>query len=203
VQSPAAAEPTGAVESVTLQAAGRATRGGLAVDTYTATLPGRGGAGRPATLSYARLAELAGGRLPIGIRPPGAALTDTAPVTYRATTTVTVWAERQTRRVVDLRWTERVRASVTGTIAGTIPLDEPVTRASTALPARVVATAAAAARHDVDQLDRREDLHDAAWVSGALAILAALAAAALSLRRPPARQAQAVGTESTPGVLHG
>jgi high-affinity iron transporter len=191
------------VASISLRASGHTTRGGLALATYTAALPGRGGADQPAALSYARLAELEGGRLPIGIKPPSAAMSDTAPVTYRSTTTVTAWVEPRTRRVVDLRWTERVRASVTGTIAGTVPLDEPVQRATRGLPAATVASATAAARHDVDQLDRREDLHDGAWATGGVAVLAAAAAAALALRPRPRTRPEPVASSSTAGALPG
>jgi high-affinity iron transporter len=202
VQSPAAAaDRVGAVEAITLEAAGRVQRAGLSLERYTATLPGRGASGRPAELPLSELATLNGGRLPLGIRAQTAAPSATVPVTYRSSTVLTIWVEPQTGRLVDLRWVESVRAAVTSPTVGTIPLDGTVARAAAGLPAGVAAHAATAARDDVAQLEHRADLHDAAWATGVVALLALLAAAALSVRRPPARRPQPVASESTASAL--
>ena len=112
---------------------GTSTRDGLATDVYAATAPGRLAATMPTTVSYARVAELNGGRLPIGVQPRLAA---NATVHYADRVLTTVWIAPQTLRIVDVRSVERVSATVASPGGGTFALSRPVRIVATGLPAQ-------------------------------------------------------------------
>jgi high-affinity iron transporter len=173
--------------------AGSASHDGVAADIYIATTPGQLASAMPTTLSYARVAALNGGRLPIGVQPRLAA---NATVHYADTVRTTVWIAPRTQRIIDIRSVERVTAAVASPDAGTFPLSRPVRVASTGLPKQSAAVAASAARADSATLDHRALLIGLAWTVGVVGALALLAGAALAVtpRRRPAPAAQAVRT---------
>ena len=185
-QNPATAS-TGAVRDLTLSRAGAESRDGLRVQTYALSRPGEAVTDQPATLTPARIAELNGGRLPLGLVPAGSALPEAVPATYRSTTLLTVAVEPRTSTVVDLRWQQTVTASVTST-AGTFQIASPVAEATAALPADQVRAAVAAAERRGTDLDRRTTMHEWAWVLGVAGVLTFLSGGALALhgrRRQP------------------
>ena len=65
---------------------------------------------------------------------------------YTDANTLTAWVEPRTGRVLDLRWNEIVKATITDPVVGTVPLDEPVKAADRVLPTADVAASAASAR---------------------------------------------------------
>ena len=84
----------------------------------------------------------------------------TVGVRYTDTRVLTAWIEPRTGRVVDLRWTETVQATLTGTQVGAVPLDSPVATASRrAAQAPRRRAAADAARGDLSALRERSALH--------------------------------------------
>jgi high-affinity iron transporter len=179
-QSPVS-RTVGAPATFRLDPLGSAARAGITTETFRANVPAAPPAGRPGTLPAAEIARLNGGRLPIGL---GASAQ--YPVGYRSALTLTAWLDTRTGRIVDLAWAERVTAAVR-TAAGSQALPVPVVSARTALPARAV-TAAAAAAHDArSTLDTRSLLLAPAWCAGVVAAAALLAAAGFQLagrRRP-------------------
>ena len=189
---PSAAAPfaTGAGESLTLITSDQ--HAGVATDVYSKT---SAGAPTKRQISYATLAILNGGHLPIGVHTvPGG--TATASTTESRTTTV--WVEPRTQRVIDRHVvTKDVTTLVQST--GPIPLGSTATR-TTATPAGVVSAAADAARHDLDQLDRHSVLSDLAWAAAISAFIALLASAGLRFaapRRPEAGQPLTSTPETT------
>jgi len=163
-----------------LRRTGGAERAGVAADVYTGTRPGSGAVGRPTVLSFERAAALNGGRLPLGVVPQGvSAADDSVRVQYADADELTVWVEPSTGRVLDLRWTETVRATLVGTQVGAVPLSSPVARGSRAFPAATVAEAAAAAKHDLRIGTDRSDLLTGVWLAAGVAVVA-LAAAGLT-----------------------
>jgi high-affinity iron transporter len=182
-QSPAADDAGAAAGTasapITLRRTGSGQHDGVATDIYTASRPGTAAADRPARLSFTQVAALNGGRLPLGVR--GTDANATVAVQYSDTSTLTAWVEPRTGRVVDLRWTETVLATLTGTQVGAVPLDRPVASAASGLPAATAASAAGAARHDLSALDRRSALHAGAEAAGAVAVLALLATVLLAV----------------------
>jgi high-affinity iron transporter len=177
--SPLAAQPVGAQQDLSLRRDGNGSLGGVAALVYTATVRGAGAQGRPARMSYQQLAKLNGGRLPIGLNTVGSG--DFAAMSYIDTDTLRVWVEPRTGRVLDLRWSEQVTASVSAHI-GTIPLGAPVATATSARDRAAVSAATAAARHDLAALDRRSALIATLWGVLVAGVLALLGAGALALR---------------------
>ncbi|HEU5005955.1 MAG TPA: iron uptake transporter permease EfeU [Jatrophihabitantaceae bacterium] len=175
-QSPAADAALPAPSDLTVRRAGSNLRGGVNADVYTASFTGSAAAQQPAGLTVDKIAASNGGRLPIGLNArPG----QTLPARYTDRDELTVWIEPITGRVLDLRWTERVSASVTGSGGTVVPLSRPVAGAASALPVSVVRSAAAQARSALHNLDQRDALITAAWLCGVLAGLFLLAAAGL------------------------
>ncbi|HEU5332257.1 MAG TPA: iron uptake transporter permease EfeU [Actinocrinis sp.] len=172
-QSPVNGRSAGPPTTIVARRTGSASRGGIAVDVYSATVPGAGAAGRPATLTYDQAAQLNGGRLPLGVRPAaGAGSADAAVrLEYTDSDVLTVWVEPRTGRVIDLRWTETVRATLVGTPVGAVPLDAPVAAASLSLDPRTASGAAAAARGDLDALDQHSAMVAAARACALVALL--------------------------------
>jgi high-affinity iron transporter len=175
-QSPAAHGALPAASDVTVQRTGSEVRAGVRADVYTATMRGSAAAQQPARLSVDAIVSLNGGRLPIGLSAkPG----QTLPAQYADHDRLTVWVEPTTGRVLDLRWTERVSANVTGAGGTVVPLSRPVAAATSALPTSAVRAAADRTRDALHRLDRRDALMTAAWFCGVLAGLFLLAAAGL------------------------
>lgn len=122
-------------------------------------------------------------------------------VQYTDTSVLTVWVEPRTGRIVDLRWTETVLATLTGTQVGTVPLDRPVASAASALPAAAASSAGSAARRDLSLLDRRSGLIADAEAAGTVAVIALLGTVFLLLtgcRDRRAAQPAAAVTHITP-----
>jgi len=181
---------------LTLRRTGGAERAGVAVDVYTGTGPGAGAAGRPAALSFEQAAALNGGRLPLGVVPQGlSAADDSVRVQYADTDVLTVWVEPRTGRVLDLSWTETVRATLVGTQVGAVPLNSPVATGTRAFPAAAATAAATAARHDLARITDRSDLLTGVWLAVIVAVgtltAAGVTAAALRRTREQAEAAQA------------
>jgi high-affinity iron transporter len=165
---------------LTLRRTGGAERGGVAVDVYTGSRPGTAATGRPTQLTFEQAAALNGGRLPLGVVPQGAAAQGgSVRVQYADTDELTVWVEPGTGRVLDLHWTETVRATLVGTQVGAVPLDAPVASGSRALPAATVTAAEAAARRDLARGTDRANLLTGVRLA-AVAAVVALAAAGLT-----------------------
>ena len=165
-----------AAELIALQAGGTARLDGVLVDTYRTTRTSTGADGRASTLTYAQLAKLNGGRLPLGVAPRtatgAASTTGTVAVRYTSSTVLTISVEPRTGRVLQVKWVQTVLASAVNTPVGTVPLSTPVATASSTLPAQIGAAALAAARSDLADLDRRSDLISVAWAAGVVAFLA-------------------------------
>lgn len=194
-QSPAAGTSSAQAAPITVHRTGSARHSGVTTDVYSATRPGTAAASRPTSLSYAQVAALNGGRLPLGVRTTDA--NAAVRVRYTDTSVLTVWIEPRTGRVVDLRWTESVLATLTGTQVGTVPLDRPVATASAAMPADASAAAANAARHDLSALDRGSSLATGAAAAGTVALIALLGALFLAVTARRERRAPEV-TQITP-----
>ena len=183
-----------------LHRTGGAERSGVAVDVYTGTRPGTAAAGRPTVLTFEQAAALNGGRLPLGVVPQGVtAADDSVRVQYADTDELTVWVEPGTGRVVDLRWTETVQATLVGTQVGSVPLSSPAASAARAFPAATVTAAAAAARHDLADSSDRSNLLTDIWLAAAVAVVA-LAAGGLTAAAAR-RQREAEAAVQAPGPL--
>jgi high-affinity iron transporter len=186
-QSPAAspAAAVGPTRDIALRRADTQSHAGLATDVFTATVPGAGAAELPPNLSAARIAALNGGHLPIGVRPRAEGLA----ARYRDVDTLTVWVEPRAGRIIDLRWQERVSATITDPVVGTVAIAAPVKSASARLPGPAADAAAGAARSALSRLDRHTAFAAAARVCAAVAVITLAAAGALALagrRRPRA-----------------
>lgn len=177
---------TGATEQrVQVSATGRDVRAGVPVEEFRGSVAAApaAGADQPAALSLAEVARLNNGRLPIGLR----STTDAVPVAYRTSTSVAVWLDDASDRVIDLAQTQQVRAVVRPGDASFV-LPEPVATNRSTLSAQTVTDAAAAARADSTATARRSVLAGflvAAVVLGVVALAAAAAGGWLGRRRPP------------------
>jgi high-affinity iron transporter len=188
-QSPAD-RTVGALREFAVRHTAVGSRGGLAADVYTATAPGTGAAKLGPTLTTAQIAELNGGRLPIGVRPTA----DSVAVRYTDTSTLTVWVEPRSRRVLDVRWQETIKASIDDAVIGVVPIAQPVRTGTAALGAPAVDAAVSDARSALSRLDRHGTLRAGAWGFAVLTGLMALAAAGLlvAARRRPSGDLGAV-----------
>ena len=137
---------------------------GRPTDVYTAVRTVDAAAGRPATISYAELAERNGGRLPLGVHPSGRDV----PVSYAERTETTLWVEPRTGRVVDVA--SRDTVTMTARVGGAVMSLGPVADATTRLPPAAVQAATHAAHRDVTTLDRHRLLGAVAVSVGALAV---------------------------------
>jgi len=167
----------GAATDYTLTRTGSDTRAGLAADVYRTTTTGSAAAGLPSSLGVDRIAELNGGRLPIGL---SAGSDATLPATYRDSSVLTVWVEPRTGRVLDLHWAERVTAGVTGATGARFALAGVAAQGQSALPSAAVEAAAAAARPQLRDLDRHEAIMAGAWSCGVAALALGLGALAVA-----------------------
>ena len=166
---------------VTAQRTGAETHDGIATDVYTATHTGAA-TGRPASLSYDEAAQLNGGRLPLGVRPANQGQNaGSVRVDYTETTSTTLWVEPKTGRVIDLRSTDTTRGTLVGTPVGDVALDKPVATADHTMPAAAAHAEAAAARHDLTALDRRDGFVTGAWLSAGVTALACVYVAWLAM----------------------
>jgi high-affinity iron transporter len=166
--------PSGSWE---LSRSGSTVRGGVATDVYVARTRGTGG-DLPRTLSYERLAEINGGRLPIGLQP---AAGGSVAVRYVDALTTTAWIEPRTARVVDLRSVEVLTATVTGPDGTGYALSRPVSAVTSGLTRAESADAAAAAQRDLRALSRHTLLTGLAWTAGGLFAVVVLVGAALAI----------------------
>jgi high-affinity iron transporter len=165
------------------------------VEVYTGSRPGTAAGGRPTVLSFEQAAALNGGRLPLGVVPQGgSAAAGSVRVQYADTDELTVWVEPGTGRVLDLKWTETVRATLVGTQVGAVPLDSPVVSGSQAFPAATVAVAAAAARHDLQRVTDRSNLLTVLWLAVVVAVAALVAAGLTAAAARQQREAKPVHT---------
>ncbi|GAB2488507.1 FTR1 family iron permease [Jatrophihabitans fulvus] len=173
---PASLGPSEGEVRLPLRRAGAQDRAGLPTERYSGRIVGASSYDGPATLPVERVAQLNGGRLPTGIR-----ITDgSIPVRYRSGTTVTVWVDPRTDRLVDVRWTRQVLA-VAGTAANNAQLDRPVTGRTAGTSDATVRSAAQAARAAHDDGTRRSQLLTAAVWCAVVALLAVLTAVAFAL----------------------
>jgi high-affinity iron transporter len=165
----------------------------MAADVYETSTTGSAAAGLPASLGVDRIAALNGGRLPIGL---SAGPDTTLPAEYRDSAVLTVWIEPRTGRVLDLRWTERVTASVTGPGGAKFALGGIAAQGQAALPSAAVDAAAAATRPELRDLDRRQLFVAGAWSCGvaALALGLGVLAVALASRRERRDSRRPAGT---------
>ncbi|MFK0168591.1 iron uptake transporter permease EfeU [Streptomyces sp. NPDC090306] len=186
LRSPADGSGTaGATTRLALRRGGEERHGGLNAVRWTATRPGEGAKDRPARMTWAQAAALNGGRLPLGVVPASVSTSDTTAVTWTDADLLQVWTDPATGRVVDLRWTETVRATLTGTRVGSVVLDSPAARGTWTMPAPTARAATEAARHDARAARDNSRLTGWAWFCGvgALALLAATCVTALRARR--------------------
>jgi high-affinity iron transporter len=156
---------------LTVTLTGSQQRGGVSTDVYTATrsVPVQGG---PPDLSYAALAELNGGRLPLGVRAgTGSA---SVPAQYAAIDQETFWVATASRRVVDVRWQEALTVIATSTV-GDVPIAARTT--TSALDPAAVTTALKAVGTDQRAADRRHLLIIVAGLLAGLAVALLLAGA--------------------------
>jgi high-affinity iron transporter len=204
-RSPAAESgATGATTRVELRRGTTATHDGVRAVRWTASRPGQGAKGRATTVTWARAAELNGGRLPLGVVPASVSPSDTTPVTWADTNVLQVWTDAATGRVVDLRWTETVRATLTGTRVGSVTLDSPAAHATWAMPASAVRAATEAARQDTAATSDNSRLTGWAWFCGAGALLSLLAAGVAAVRGHRLdRRTRPVPAALTPAGAHG
>ncbi|WP_375489437.1 iron uptake transporter permease EfeU [uncultured Jatrophihabitans sp.] len=190
----------GAAQEFRLPAAGRARHDGvdadvfrIATDVPTTDLP--------TTLSLDKVAQLNGGRLPIGLVQFGASAPTDLTAAYRGTRTLTVWLDTRTDRVLDLAWTEQIALSVR---AGdrTVALDRPYANATSRLPATAARAAVASANAAHTTIDDRSRLHTLAAWCAVLAVLALLvAAAALLAARRRAAETAVTSAEPTASLV--
>jgi high-affinity iron transporter len=170
-------------------------RSGVALDVYSASAPGIAAGALPATLTLAQVADLNGGRLPLGAA-TGTASDTEVPISYRDTVAITWWIEPRTHRVVDIRWAETLTRTAALSIGNTVVgSSDPVTSS-------VTAEQATAALDDAQRAVSRRD--DRATLQGValLALLFALGAGAwlLLVSRCPQRTAQGTDSPARPLV---
>ncbi len=166
------ADPTAPVRSAQLKATHTAAevRQGIDTDVYSATTTGAAAAGRPSTISYADVAKLNGGRLPLGAIASSAPV----PVTYADQVQITLWVDPSTSRVIDVRWSETLTTTATLSI-GPVQLGAASEPATATLPSTAVAAAVRAAQADEDTSDRRGLFLGLAIGFGVVALLLLLA----------------------------
>jgi high-affinity iron transporter len=137
-----------AARQLTATRTGSEQRAGTRVDVYTISTDRTGETGR---IDPSALAELNGGRLPIGIKAsagPGGGI----PATIRSTEQETFWVARDSLRVVDLSWQQTVTVRA-GSSVGTIPVKAGTT--AVRFPADGTASALRAAQAADRATDRR------------------------------------------------
>lgn len=197
-RSPAAGSDVGGPTDITVRRTGTQTRDGVAADVYTAAVPGDAAAGLAPTLPAGRIAELNGGRLPIGVRTTA----DGVPVHFTDANTLTAWVEPRTGRILDLRWHEIVKVAIADPVVGTVAIAGPFRESTAALPEPAVRAAEAAARSGLSRMDRHADFVSAAWAFGVVAAVAALATVAFWFlgRRRATQQMQAPARDRSPAL---
>ena len=162
--------------TLTLQRSESGEQGGLPVAVYTARAAAPA-LDRPARLGYDQVAQLNGGRLPIGLRPAGSSVA----VTYTRTTGTVALVATGTGQLLALTTTERVTAR-----AGGFALSRAVDSTARALPRAASAAALAHAHALVADRDRRDALLAASWTGALTALLCA--AGAVVCARPMRRR---------------
>jgi high-affinity iron transporter len=190
--SPAARKPAGPVRDIAVRRVGAAPHEGLATVLYRGTVRGAGATGRPTLVGLDQVARWNHGRLPIG-----AAHLQDAIVHYTDTDRVTLWVEPRTGRVIDVAWAERITAAV-ASADGPLALALPVASGKTVTGPRALARAAAAARADLDRIDRHNLLVTLAWSALAIALLAVAVGGAVLLAGRRARPSAPVQPTPAP-----
>ena len=198
----------GDLREIALTRTGDELHSALPTDVYTATVTGP--AAGATTMTYDELAAANGGRLPLGLGAVsgmgamsglGAASGSTVvPVSHAGVSSVTVWADPRTGRIVDLRWQERVTLIAQLSIGAT-PIGVPTT-ATAAPPPADVRIAVTLARQDADLLDRGRSLRALALVLvlAGFAVLALALAAASVVAANAGRAVRPRPAEDTPAV---
>jgi len=198
-----AADTAGATARIALTRGGEVRHGEMTAVQWTASRAGRGAQGRPATVTWAEAAALNGGRLPLGVMPATASAAGTTRVTWSDQDVLRVWTDPATGRVLDLRWTETVRATLAGTRVGAVALGTPAATATWAMPAAAARAAASAARQDAADSADRTTLRGWAWfcAAAALALLLAAGGALLRARRAEGPKHRATAASGRPTGL--
>jgi high-affinity iron transporter len=159
--------------------------GGLRTRVYTGSAgPTPVAAGLPTQLTQRDIVALAGGRLPLGLRPgPSDQL---MPVSFADTATRTLWIDPQTDEVVDAQ--VRLVRTLSARSAGGAPVVvAKVADVTLGYTADAVAAATHRARADGSAADRRGLMRGTLpWCFGVAALLSFVLAASLLIRRPPA-----------------
>jgi high-affinity iron transporter len=172
-----------------LRALGAVQHAGWTTEAYRVRLAGGPDTtGLPASRALDDVAELNGGRLPIGLSAAGRQV----PVTYAGTRTLTVWLDSRTDRVIDLAQVDRIVTTAHSGSAA-FPLAKMMT-ARTGLPTAAVAEAVTASGRAHDTLDRCALLTSLATICAVLAGLGAVGAAGFGLaaRRKRAGMAEQI-----------
>jgi high-affinity iron transporter len=154
----------GAPTDLTATRTGSESHSGAATDVYTATRSGTGQA--RATLSIDQVAALNGGRLPLG----SLAASGRVPVTYPSTTTITIWLDPRSDRIMDVRWAQSVTVVATFD-NGPATIGAPRS-SSVQFPNADSAAAVVRAGHDASVVDRQRLFRGLAAGLGVLALVA-------------------------------
>jgi high-affinity iron transporter len=183
-RNPAAGgDQAGGLAEIVMSPAGTETHGSVATRKYTADATGSAAATLPQQLSLERLAQLNGGRLPLGTAIGGSDL----PVHYQDAVHLEVWVQPTTDRVVDLAWTESVAAALVRPDGSTAPLAQPAATGTARLPTAAAQAAERAAAADLDRIASRTRHQHAAETLLVLAALALAGFAYLHLIPRPSR----------------
>jgi high-affinity iron transporter len=145
-----------------------AQHGGLRVEVYSVTTTSDEVPGRPATITYADVAKLNGGRLPLGVRSTDVTSGAPVAVTYAATDAGTFWVEPRTGRVIDLQWRETVYTNAKLSI-GLTQLGSGESGVAT-LPSAAATAAGSAVHHDLDTIQRHQNFISAAIICAVVAV---------------------------------
>jgi high-affinity iron transporter len=187
--------PPGQVRpAVALRRTDSIVQGGVTLDVWSAQTTVQQGGLHTAT--YSVIANLNGGRFPIGFHPVAAG---TGSLRYTEVVSYRVLVEPRTSRVIDATVDQKIQATLIDN-GRELPLSGVVARFDQTTPTASVVSGLRAARHDVRALDDRSALFGIAWFTGVLASLSLLAGAALGLRRPPAAN-PAVPSSTPAGTL--
>ncbi len=164
--------------------------GPIRAETYQVTRPGA--AAFTTRLPVAQVADLNGGRMPLGV------VAEKGTVAARITDAriLTVVVEPETRRVLSSSWHETVHASLIGSSGQAIPVSKPMRTESASMSAADTAAARAAVTADLDTLATRDHRLSLAWLCG---LLGAAALLGLGISLLPRGRASRV-TSPTPSL---
>jgi high-affinity iron transporter len=166
--------------TMTANLTGTQEQNGIEVQTYTASHSATV-AGAPTALTYADLAALNGGRLPLGVRTATSG-SNSVPAQYLGSDLVTFTVAASTGRVLDVRWGQTLTVQAKSAIA-TIPIQAGTTTKQ--FDAATTTSAVSAARADEHTISRRHlfvTLATLAAVAGLVLLLAGAAFASKNQR---------------------